>query len=141
MSDSKKRRLRDAASGPGTLISEGCKIEGLVTGSGNFLINGEGEGECNIEGSVTLARGGRWKGVIRAGSIIVAGTVDGDIYAAGQVEISDTAKISGTVTGEAIAVAEGAIVDGVMKTTGRDRPKEFVEKRQPGAEAKPAEES
>ena len=32
MSDSNQRRLRDAASGPGTLISEGCKIEGLMTG-------------------------------------------------------------------------------------------------------------
>lgn len=131
MSDSKKRRLRDSASGPGTLISEGCKIEGLLTGSGNFMINGEVEGECDVDGSITLARGGKCKGIIRADSVIVAGTIDGDIFAAGQVEISDTAKISGTVTGEAIAVAEGAIVDGVMKTTGQSTPQEFVEKRQP----------
>lgn len=130
MSDSNKRRLRDAASGPGTLISEGCKIEGLVSGNGHLMINGTVEGECDIEGSVTLARGGLWKGVIRADSVIVAGTIDGDIVAAGQVEISDTAKISGTVSGEAIAVAEGAVVEGVMKTTGRGSPKEFVEKRQ-----------
>jgi cytoskeletal protein CcmA (bactofilin family) len=129
MSDSKKRRLRDAATGPGTLISEGCRIEGLLKGSGNFMVNGEVDGECDVDGSVTLAKGGRWKGVIRARSVIVAGTVDGDIVASGQVEISDTAKISGTVSGEAIAVAYGAIVDGVMKTTGRDEPQGFVEKR------------
>jgi cytoskeletal protein CcmA (bactofilin family) len=129
MSDSNNRRLRDAASGPGTLISEGCKIEGYLSGSGNFMINGEVEGECNVEGSVTLARNGFWKGVIKAGSVIVAGTVDGDIAASGQVEISNTAKITGTVSGEAIAVAEGAVVEGVMKTTGRRDPQEFVEKR------------
>ena len=35
------------------------------------------------------------------------------------VEITETARISGTVAGEAIAVAEGAVVDGVMKTTGK----------------------
>jgi hypothetical protein len=34
------------------------------------------------------------------------------------------------VSAEAIAVAEGAIVDGVMKTTGPADPVEFVEKRQ-----------
>lgn len=130
MSDSKKRRLRDEASGPGTLISEGCRIEGLLKGSGHFMINGEVEGECDVDGSVTLAKGGRWKGVIRARSVIIAGIIDGDIIASGQVEISDTAKIRGTVSGEAIAVAEGAIVEGVMKTTGRDEPHEFVEKRQ-----------
>ena len=129
MSDSKQRRLRDAATGPGTLISEGCKFEGLLTGAGNFMINGEVEGECDVEGTVTLAVGGTWKGVLRAKSVIIAGTMDGDIVAVGQVEISDTAKISGTVTGGAIAVAEGAVVEGVMKTTAQTEPQGFVEKR------------
>jgi len=129
MSDSKARRLRDSAGGPGTLISEGCRIEGLLTGSGNFMINGELEGECDIDGSVTLARSGYCKGLLKADSVIVAGTVEGDIVASGQVEINDTAKITGTVSGEAIAVAEGAVVEGVMKTTGRSEPKGFVEKR------------
>ena len=36
----------------------------------------------------------------------------------------------GTVTGQAIAVAEGAVVEGVMKTTGNDEPQGYVEKRQ-----------
>lgn len=129
MSDSNNRRLRDSASGPGTLISEGCRVEGMLRGVGNFMINGEVDGECDVDGSITLAQGGRWKGVIRANSVIIAGTIDGDIIAAGQVEISDTARISGTVTGEAIAVAEGAVVEGVMKTTGQSSPQEFVEKR------------
>lgn len=129
MSEASKRRLRDAASGPGTLISPGCKIEGLITGGGNFMINGEVDGECNVEGSVTLAEDGVWKGILRAESVIVAGTVDGDIVARGQVEIADTARISGTVTGDAIAVAEGAVVQGVMKTTAQTQPTSFVEKR------------
>jgi len=132
MSDRSKRRLRDAASGPGTLISAGCKVEGLLSGNGNFMVTGEVDGECDVDGTVTLAQGGFWKGVIRAKAVIVAGTIDGDIFSEGPVEIADTAKISGTVTGEAIAVAEGAVVDGVMKTTGRAEPKQFVEKRQPG---------
>ena len=130
MSDTNKRRLRDTASGPGTLISEGCKVQGLLTGSGNFLINGEVEGECDVDGTVTLARGGYWNGVIKATAVIVAGTIDGDIISEGQVEISDSAKISGTVTGSAIAVAEGAVVDGVMQTTNKTEPHQFVEKRQ-----------
>jgi cytoskeletal protein CcmA (bactofilin family) len=132
MSESNKRRLRDSASGPGTLISDGCRVEGFIKGSGHFMINGEVDGECDIEGSVTLAKGGFWRGVIKAQSVIVAGTVDGDIVAGGQVEIANTAKITGTVTGEAIAVAEGAVVEGVMQTTGRSQPHEFVEKRKAG---------
>ena len=61
--------------------------------------------------------------------VIIAGHVEGDITAMGKVEIMDTARITGTVTGEAIAVAEGAIVEGVMKTTGQSEPTAFVEKR------------
>ena len=130
MSDSKLRRLRDSTGGPGTLISEGCKIEGVLSGTGNFLINGEVEGDCDIDGTVTLASNGFWTGPLQAGAIIVAGTIEGNIVATGHVEISDSAKIKGTISGEEIAVAEGAIVDGEMQTTGRSEPVEFVEKRQ-----------
>ena len=130
MNDSKLRRLRDSTGGPGTLISEGCKIEGVLSGTGNFLISGEVEGVCDIDGSVTLTRNGLWKGTIRAGVIIMAGTIEGDVVATGRVEISETARISGTISGEEIAVAEGAVVDGEMRTTGRSEPVGFVEKRQ-----------
>jgi cytoskeletal protein CcmA (bactofilin family) len=93
------------------------------------MISGEVEGDCDIEGLVTLATNGLWRGTIKADSVIVAGTIEGDIDASGRVEISDTAKITGTVSGDAIAVAEGAVVEGVMQTTGRNKPTEFVEKR------------
>ena len=130
MSDSRLRRTRDITPGPATLISEGCKIVGLITGSGDFLINGEVEGECDIRGTLTLARNGIWNGAITADDVIVAGRLEGDIEARGKVEITDTARITGTVAAEAIAVAEGAVVEGTMKTTGKSEPMAFVEKRQ-----------
>jgi cytoskeletal protein CcmA (bactofilin family) len=121
--------MRDQSSGKATLINEGCKITGEITGSGNFQINGEVAGDCDISGTVQLAGSGYWLGSIRADNIIVAGHVEGDITARRKVEITNTARITGTVTGEAIAVAEGAVVEGVMKTTGRSEPLEFTEKR------------
>ncbi len=130
MKDSQSRRLRDRPVGPATLISEGCKISGLITGDGDFQISGEIDGDCDLEGTVTLAKNGLWTGTIKAGNVIVAGHVEGNIIASGNVEVTATAKISGTVSGEAIAVAEGAVVEGVMQTTGRSDPQEFTEKRQ-----------
>ena len=129
MSESKKRRIDDKSAGAATLISEGCKITGVISGDGDFLVSGEVEGECNLTGSLTIATNGFWKGSINATSVIIAGTVEGDIVVGGRIEISDTARITGTVTGESIAVAEGAIVQGKMKTTGSTDPVEFVEKR------------
>ena len=129
MNDSRLRRLRDQSAGPPTLINAGCKISGLITGNGDFVVNGEVDGECDLAGTVTLAQDGLWSGTIKAGNVIVAGHVEGDIVATGKVEITDTARITGTVAGEAIAVAEGAVVEGIMKTTGKAEPVEFVEKR------------
>jgi len=131
MNDSSKRRIRDANGGPGTLISEGCKIEGTITGHGNFMISGEIVGDCDITGSVTLAKAGRWRGTINADSVIIAGVVEGKINASDRVEIGDTAKVTGTVCSNAIAVAEGAVVDGVMQVDGGETPTKFIEKRQP----------
>lgn len=130
MSESRFRRLRDGAGGSPTLINEGCKITGLITGGGDFQISGEIDGDCDLGGTVTLAKNGYWSGTIKAGNVIIAGHVEGDIIAEGRVEITNSARISGTVSGEAIAVAEGAIVEGVMKTAGRGEPTPFVEKRQ-----------
>ncbi len=129
MNESRLRRLRDVKSGAATLINEGCRISGLVSGSGDFLVNGEIDGDCDVQGTITLAPEGVWRGTIKASGVIVSGHVEGDIVASGNVEITASAKITGTVTGEAIAVAEGAVVDGVMQTTTQPAPTEFVEKR------------
>ena len=129
MNETRLRRMRDRSAGPATLINEGCKITGLLSGNGDFMINGEIDGDCDLEGTVTLAKNGLWRGTIKAGNVIVAGHVEGDIVASGRVEITDSAKITGTVSGDAIAVAEGAIVEGVMKTTSKEAPTEFIEKR------------
>ena len=114
MNDSKKRRFRDRQTGPVTLINEGCKITGVLSGVCDFMISGEVEGDSDL----------------KARTVTVAGRVEGDIQASGHVEIADSARITGTVTGEAIAVAAGAVVEGTMKTTGRSEPLEYVEKRQ-----------
>ncbi|MDH3746704.1 MAG: polymer-forming cytoskeletal protein [Gammaproteobacteria bacterium] len=129
MNDSKSRRFRDRSSGPATLINDGCKITGLVAGSGDVHVSGHIDGDCDLEGTVSLAKNGYWNGTIKAGNVVVAGHVEGDIIASGRVEITETARIAGTVAAEAIAVAEGAIVEGVMKTSTQAEPTGFIEKR------------
>jgi len=133
MNETRRRRIRDRSSGTATLISEGCRVSGVITGNCDFQVNGEVEGDCEIDSTLTLARKGLWKGTIQAGNVIIAGHVEGDIIASGRVEITDTARITGTVSATAIAVAEGAVVEGVMKTTSQSEPIGFIEKRQTDA--------
>ncbi len=132
MNEGKRRRLRDRVSDAATLINHGCKISGVISGSGNFIISGEIDGDCDVQGTITISGDGLWLGTIRAEDVIVSGRVEGDIVAEGKIEITSTAKITGTITAEAIAVAEGAVVDGVMQTTGQSEPVAFIEKRTSG---------
>ncbi len=129
MTDIPKRRLRDRTSSGATLISEGCLISGLISGDGDFLINGEIDGNCDVSGTVTLTEPGRWSGTIKADNVVISGTVDGDIIAENRVEIGASARITGTVTAAEIAVAEGAVVEGSMSTNADSEPQSFTEKR------------
>ena len=88
------------------------------------------EGDCDIDGPLTLAEGGRWKGTLKATDIVVAGVVEGDVVAAQRVEILGTARVTGSLAGNSIAVAEGAIIEGEIKVTSGAPPTTFQEKRQ-----------
>jgi len=127
----KKRRIQDGASGPTTYIAASTALVGTITGQGAFVFCGTVEGDCDINGPLTLAKGGVWKGILRANDIVVAGTVEGDVVAKQRVEILGSARITGSLSGNSIAVAEGAIIEGEIKVTSGEPPTTFQEKRQP----------
>jgi cytoskeletal protein CcmA (bactofilin family) len=124
-----KRRVSDT-NRQTTYIAASTKITGTITGQGAYVFCGAVEGDCDIAGPLTLAEGGRWKGTMKAVDIVVAGTVEGDVVAKQRVEIAGTARITGSLAGNSIAVAEGAIIEGEIKVTSGEPPTKFQEKRQ-----------
>ncbi len=126
-----KRRIQDSSAGPTTFIAASTKIVGTISGKGAYVFCGAVEGDCDIEGPLTLAEGGRWKGTMKATDIVVAGTVEGDVIAKQRVEIAGTARVTGSLAGNSIAVAEGAVIEGEIRVVSGEPPKTFQEKRQP----------
>ena len=124
-----KRRIQDTT-GPTTYVAATTTIVGTVTGKGAYVFCGTVEGDCDIDGPLTLAAGGRWRGVLKATDIVVAGVVEGDVVARQRVEILGTARVTGSLAGNSIAVAEGAIIEGEIKVTSGAEPMTFQEKRQ-----------
>jgi cytoskeletal protein CcmA (bactofilin family) len=125
-----KRRIQDTTKGPTTYIAASTKVIGTITGQGAYVFCGTVEGDCDIDGPLTLAKGGHWKGTLKAVDIVVAGTVEGDVVAQQRVEIAGSARISGSLSGNSIAVAEGAIIEGEIKVTSGAEPTTYQEKRQ-----------
>lgn len=126
-----KRRIQDSSSGPTTFIAASTKIVGSISGKGAYVFCGAIEGDCEIEGPVTLAEGSRWKGTIKATDIIVAGTIEGDVIGQHRVEIAGTARVTGSLSGNSIAVAEGAVIEGEIKVVSGSPLKTFQERRHP----------
>ncbi len=121
-----KRNTLDSPAGAATYIAPGTKIVGDLSGEGTYFFCGEIEGECDINGPITIAEGSYWKGSVRATEIILAGSVDGDIIAKERVEIAGTAHITGSLRGSSIVVAEGAVIEdavNISKTKETERPK------------------
>jgi cytoskeletal protein CcmA (bactofilin family) len=128
------RRIGDTHKGPATYIAPNASVVGKIAGNGHYIVCGSVEGDCDIEGPVTLAEGGRWTGTLRATDVVIAGSVDGDVFASDRVEIASTAQVTGSISGLSIAVAEGAVIEGEIKVTSGQEPKRFVEKRKPSSE-------
>ena len=124
-----KRRIQDSTNGPTTYVAASTTIAGTITGKGAYVFCGTVEGDCDIDGPLTLAAGGRWKGTLKATDIVVAGVVEGDVIAMQRVEILGTARVTGSLAGNSIAVAEGAIIEGEIKVTSGAEPTTFQEKR------------
>ncbi len=102
-------------------IADGVTIRGDISGSRDLDIHGEVVGDSNVNASVWIAPGGIWRGKLTARDVVVAGRVVGAVRASGQIDIEASARIEGTVTGGAISVQQGAIVDGELKTTPAEK--------------------
>lgn len=107
--------------GATTLIAADAVFRGEIRGNCKTVVLGQIVGDCDVDGSVTVAAGGHWKGTLKVGSLTVAGTIEGDIYAKDAIRLEQTAKVAGTISCLSLRVAAGAVVDGLvtMRLPGR----------------------
>ncbi|MEM7082388.1 MAG: polymer-forming cytoskeletal protein [Pseudomonadota bacterium] len=115
MTDNKGRRSTDRANSQTTIIGEGVHVAGTISGTGSFVVCGVVESDCDLDGPVTLAKEGQWKGTIRASEVVIAGQVEGDVRTDGMIEVASTAHVRGSLIGRKIAVDEGAVIEGEMQ--------------------------
>ena len=133
-----------------TLISHDTEIVGDVNFSGNLDIEG------TIRGNVTAVSGkdavirivekGLVEGEIRAPSVIINGTVKGDVHSSKHLELAAKARVQGNVEYTLVEMAVGAEVNGGLKhasdATARETDKEPVKEtnREPARQqSKPAD--
>jgi cytoskeletal protein CcmA (bactofilin family) len=98
-----------------SVMGEGTKYQGKLTGEGGVRIEGTFDGEIRLDGLLVVGTTGRVTCEdLRAKLVIVAGTVRGDITAH-KLEIRASGRVWGNVTAITFATEEGAFLRGQIQ--------------------------
>jgi cytoskeletal protein CcmA (bactofilin family) len=95
-----------------SVISAGLTFEGKIEGSGHVRISGRFKGDVHVDGTLTVEAGAHLAGSVRAGSVVVAGEIEGNIEGAQRVELHQSGIVNGDISAGSLTVADGARMRG-----------------------------
>jgi cytoskeletal protein CcmA (bactofilin family) len=115
-------------------IGEGSVFEGKFYISGSLRIDGKFEGEIKTDEELIVGEQGKVKTNIFAKSVVVAGTVIGDITAATEIRLLETAKVLDDLNAPSVNLTQGVVVKGSVNITGGHKKdlKKFIEESYTG---------
>lgn len=101
-----------------TIIGEGSVFEGKITSEAGIRIEGQISGDVSCSGDVTVGKNGVVKSNISARSVILAGTVHGNVTAKEKLTIMSTGHLHGNTSAQSLIIEEGAVFHGSSKMEG-----------------------
>jgi cytoskeletal protein CcmA (bactofilin family) len=122
-----------------THIAAGSRVEGMLSGPTELLVEGEVDGEIRVESAVMIGTEGVVRGPISAQVIRVGGRVVGNLQAVDRVEVAPSGSLEGNISAPRVVIAEGAFFKGrIDMRSDRDKEKDkdkAPEPRRKGGEA------
>jgi len=106
-----------------TLIGQNTNIKGDVTFSGLMHLDGSVEGSIvssSENDTLNISETGKISGTVKAGNLLINGTIEGDITASGKIEVASKARINGNIYYVNIEMETGSQVNGKLIYQGGD---------------------
>ncbi|HEY5328680.1 MAG TPA: polymer-forming cytoskeletal protein [Acidobacteriaceae bacterium] len=111
------------AVGNATIIGKSVKIHGELSGSEDLIMDGELHGTIRLPGArLTIGPAARVQGDIAAKDVVIFGQLDGDVRAAGRVELRASAVMQGNVYAGSLSIEENAVFRGQADPTRAQEP-------------------
>lgn len=113
-----RREDESVATRPGevhTLLGKGSEFEGKLTFEGQVRIDGKFSGQIITKDVLVIGDGARVQAEINAGTVIINGTVEGNVRAAQLIELHAPARVKGNLESPALTVDRGVIFEGTSK--------------------------
>ena len=95
-----------------TLISSTTRVRGSIVGADDLTIDGHVTGNVRIDGDLHLDTDARIDGNVQAHTVVVHGTIKGDINASAHLTLAKTARVKGALTTPRLRLEDGAMVSG-----------------------------
>lgn len=113
-----RREDESVATRPGevhTLLGKGSEFEGKLTFEGQVRIDGKFSGQIVTKDVLVIGDGARVTAEINAGTVIINGTVEGNVRAAQLIELHAPARVKGSLESPALTMDRGVIFEGTTK--------------------------
>jgi cytoskeletal protein CcmA (bactofilin family) len=100
-------------------IGQGVLVEGRITSSQDLRIDGTVEGTIEVGNHVLIVgASAAVKANLVARSILISGTVIGNVTATDRVDLQATGSVEGDISSPRLMMVDGAIVKGKVNTSG-----------------------
>ncbi len=87
-------------------------VHGKLSGKSDLRIDGNFEGEIDVDGAISVGPESSVSATLRVGSLEVEGEVRGDVSASGAVTVRSGGRLIGDVTARQIGIDDGGSLQG-----------------------------
>ena len=116
-----------------TYIGRGMRIEGKIFGMRPIWIDGEVHGTIDSISEVIIGEFAKVDATIRAATIKVNGSVEGELFASNRIEIMAKGRVTGNITNLAgsLVIHTGGIFEGQCLTATEEKMKKLLPEQIP----------
>jgi cytoskeletal protein CcmA (bactofilin family) len=127
----RKERVPAASNGSNlnAFLGEGTSFKGTLTFEGTVRIDGRLEGEIFTKDTLVIGEGAQVSASIHAGTVVISGTVHGNITAERKIELHASGRLYGNINTPSLVIEEGVVFEGTCAMgSGAEQSVEQAEK-------------
>jgi cytoskeletal protein CcmA (bactofilin family) len=95
-----------------TILGKGSAFDGKLTFEGAVRIDGDFSGEIRTDGVLIIGETAEVKADVSAATIVIEGTVRGDLVATESIQIHAPARVFGNLSSPSLEIQKGSLFEG-----------------------------
>ncbi len=124
-----------------TVVGDHARMEGKFDIADSIQVECEVGGELNVGGKLVIGEKGVVNANVQTVDAIIMGHYDGNMVATGNVEITETGRVSGNIQTDSLVISKGGFFNGTVTRMNdqpsAQRPVYLVEERRTGPQSAP----